>query len=221
MRPVIRGTAPNNYSHWGQARNDLAAKIGWYCSYCEMGVTNMIEVEHIVPRDHQGAPLDWNNFLLSCKYCNTVKSNNNVGTDGYVWPDRDNTDLTFNYSQLNVIEPVNNGVRTEAQATIDLMGLDRRPGGRRRPTQADSRWIHRLEAWLAARRSLKNWNGTPSPAMADQIALTAKGHGFYSVWMNVFKDIPDVLDAIRNEFPNTYNNIDVSGTRILRAGGII
>jgi len=40
--------------------------------------------------------------------------------------------------------------------------------------------------------------------------------------MKVFENIPDVLNAIRDEFPNTYNDNDpITGTRIIRAGGII
>jgi hypothetical protein len=221
MRPVIRGNAPKVYTHWGQARNDLGNQIGWYCSYCEMGVTNMIEVEHIVPRNHGGAPLNWDNFLLSCKYCNTIKLDRNLGTAGYVWPDRDNTDLTYSYDILQVIQPVNNLVQAEATLTINLMGLNRRPGGAVNPTDADTRWIFRLEAWIIAKRSLRNWQSAPSAAMANQIALTAKGHGFYSIWMNVFAGEVMVLDEIRNEFPNTYYVHNAGGARIVRPGGII
>lgn len=55
-----------------------------YCSYCEMGVRNMVEVEHVVPRNHGGAPLEWENFLLSCRYCNGIKSNKNISRAGYI-----------------------------------------------------------------------------------------------------------------------------------------
>lgn len=221
MRPVVKGSAPRSYSHWGQARNDLANQIGWYCSYCEMGVSNMIEVEHIVPRNHGGPELDWENFLLSCKYCNTVKSSNNLARDGYIWPDRDNTDLAFVYSELNVIEPKNNGIRREGRATIDLTGLDRGPNGLNLPTDADSRWIFRIQAWLVAKLSRENWNKRPSPEMADQIAKTAIGTGFFSIWMKIFEDTPQVQSEIKNQFPNTYSTEDALGQRIVRPSGII
>jgi hypothetical protein len=221
MRPVAKGTAPRVYSHWGQARNDLATQIGWYCSYCEMGVSNMIEVEHIVPRNHGGAKVDWDNFLLSCKYCNTVKSNNNTSRTGYVWVDRDNTDLTYKYSEKDIIVPVANGIAAEAAATITLVGLNRNPGTPNVPTDADSRWIFRFQAWFIAKSSLENWNKKPSTEMAYQIALTAKGTGFYSIWMTVFDGVTQVQDAIRNEFPNTYSSADAAGNRVVRAGGII
>lgn len=221
MRPVNRGTAPKAYATWGDARNDLGNRLDWCCSYCEMKVTNMLEVEHVVPRNHGGAPLSWDNFLISCKYCNTIKSNNNTTRNGYIWPDTDNSDLAFRYSEQFVIQPANTPVQAQAQATIDLMGLDRKPGGPNRPTEADSRWIFRLQTWLIAKRSLKNWQTNPSNAMADQIALTAHGQGFYSIWMTVFAGIAEVTDAIRREYKNTFYEFDADGNRTVRPGGII
>jgi hypothetical protein len=221
MRPVNKGAAPNTYTYWGYARNDLANQIGWYCSYCEMSVSQMIEVEHVVARNNGGPPLDWENFLLSCKYCNTVKGTRNPSRTGFLWADKDNTDLAFTYSELDVITPLPTTVEVEAQETIDLMGLDRRPGGANEPTEADSRWIHRFDTWQLARVSLTNWNTTPSPEMAHQIAITAKCQGFYSIWMEVFQAVPDVLEAIKNIFPNTYFEQDAAGARIPRAGGLI
>ncbi len=221
MRPVVKGTAPAVYGKWGDARNDLADRIGWYCSYCEMGVTQMIEVEHIVPRDHGGAPLSWDNFLLSCKYCNTIKSNRNKSRNGYIWPDRDNSDFAFVYSERDVITPASGISATEPMATIDLMGLDRRPGGKNEPTDADSRWIHRLQTWLVAKQSFDNWKSCPTEAMADQIAKTAKGYGFYSIWLTVFRNEPQVVNAIQDQFPNTYRDVDSHGVRRVRTGGVL
>ncbi|RYY99886.1 MAG: HNH endonuclease [Chitinophagaceae bacterium] len=220
MRPVIKGTAPRSYSHWKHARNDLGNQIGWHCSYCEMAITNMIEVEHIVPRHRGGKPFDWDNFLLSCKYCNTVKSDRNPSSAGYLWPDRDNTDISFTYSLLNVIEHVNGRAQAEAIATIDLMGLNRRPGGHTEPTEADTRWIFRLQAWVIAKKSYRNWQSAPSVAMANQIALTALGTGFYSIWTTVFKSEVQVLQALQSTFPNTYKAM-AGGVRVVRANGVI
>jgi hypothetical protein len=221
MRPIIKGAAPRQYTQWRQARNDLGTQIGWYCSYCEMSVTNMLEVEHIIPINHGGPPLAWNNFLLACRYCNAVKDNNNTTTVGYVWPDRDNTDLAYIYSPLQIIQPVNNAVHAQSTSTINLMGLDRKPGGPNFPTAADSRWIFRIQAWLIAQRSLRNWNAAPSQQMADQIALTAFGTGFYSIWMTVFINDQIVLNAIRLQFPNTYFLHNAAGHRVIRPTGII
>ena len=41
MRPVNRNT--RTYTDYRAARNDLSTSIGWYCSYCEMPVKNMID----------------------------------------------------------------------------------------------------------------------------------------------------------------------------------
>lgn len=181
----------------------------------------MVEVEHVVPRNHGGAPLEWENFLLSCRYCNGIKSDKNTSRTGYIWPDIDNSDLAFAYSETDEIQPVAGQVANQARATIRLMGLDRRPGGIHPPTDSDSRWIFRLQAWLVAKRSFDNWNSSPTQEMASQIALTASGHGFFSVWMKVFENVPEVQDAIRNEFPGTYFEFEPNGSRSKRPNAII
>lgn len=199
MRPVDKGTAPNVYSDYGDARHDLAARIGYYCSYCEMAVKNMIEVEHVHPIDKGGAELDWNNFLLGCKYCNTVKSNDNDDRNGYLWPDIDNTDLVFDYSETDVIQtkttlPTN--LQTLATSTISLTGLNRIPSGINEPTEADTRWRSRKEAWDMAKKSLNDWLEAPIPQMARQMARTSLASGHYSIWMKVFEKIDDVKTEI-------------------------
>ncbi|WP_410005396.1 HNH endonuclease signature motif containing protein [Aequorivita nionensis] len=221
MRAVNKGNSPRTYTRYQDARNDLGGRIDWHCSYCEMAITNMIEVEHIVPRDNGGAPLDWENFLLSCKYCNTVKGARNPSRTGYIWPDRDNSDLAFDYSEAGGITAKPTPVRTEALATIELMGLDRNPGMPNEPTKADSRWIFRLQSWQIAKYSFENWQDSPSPQMANQIALTAKGMGFYSIWVKVFENEPEVLEQLRSEIIGTHYVIDSHNNRIPRPSGII
>ncbi|MBK9452257.1 MAG: HNH endonuclease [Bacteroidetes bacterium] len=85
MRCIEKGASPRQYKDYHDARNDLAGRIGWYCAYCEMRVTNMIEVEHVHPVNHGGNELDWNNFLLSCRYCNGIKTDRNTSRRGYLW----------------------------------------------------------------------------------------------------------------------------------------
>jgi 5-methylcytosine-specific restriction endonuclease McrA len=82
MRSVQRGVAPKIYKDYKAARNDLTGRLGWFCSYCEMPVHNMIEVEHIQPVANGGNELDWDNFLLACRYCNGNKRDNSRAT-GY------------------------------------------------------------------------------------------------------------------------------------------
>jgi len=226
MRPIEKGNAPNTYTGYGDARHDLAEKIGYYCSYCEMSFKNMIEVEHVIPINRGGDALSWDNFLLSCRYCNGIKSDNNLNRTNYVWPDRNNTDLVFEYSEIDVIKPnigLNIQIQAIAQNTIFLMGLDRIPGGVTEPTFADTRWRSRQEAWNQAKESLKNWTQVPHPAMSKQIAQTSINSGHYSIWKEVFKDEPTVLDAIDFEYSSKglFKQFLLNGQREVRNLGII
>lgn len=223
MRPFDKGIAPKTYTNYGDARHDLANVIGYFCSYCEMATWNMIEVEHIHPVNNGGNPLSWDNFLLSCKYCNTIKSDNNQNRQGYIWPDTDNTDLAFVYDEVNIISPkvgLSNTVNQAALATIQLMGLNRAPHLPNQPTEADTRWRSKMEAWDKAKRSLNNWNNNPSPEMAETIAMTTTG-GHFSIWCTVFQNHPQVINAIIAEHPSTYSNTNNQNIRILRPNGII
>ncbi|MDO8996502.1 MAG: HNH endonuclease [Sediminibacterium sp.] len=223
MRSVQRGAAPYKYTNYKAARNDLAGRIGWFCSYCEMPIKNMIEVEHIHPVANGGNELDWNNFLLACRYCNGIKSNNNVDRTGYFWPDVDNTPLAFLYSELNIIEPAVGLQANEtlfANSTINLTGLNRTPHSGNEPTDSDSRWISRLSAIGVINDSYNDWLANQNAAFARQIARTATGHGFYSFWMLKFEGIQIVIDAINSEFIGTYvPQKDAYGTKIIRPTG--
>ena len=185
-----------------------------------MKVYNSIEVEHILPQNQHGAIVDWNNFLLSCKYCNTIKSDHNNNLIDYVWPDLDNTDLVFTYSEANVIEPnstLNNALKPKAQLTIKLTGLDRIPGSHIEPTKADTRWKSRKETWDLAKLSFIDWKEAPVPAMARQIGRTAL-NGNYSIWSEVFKTVPQVLVEIDKEYraKGLYKEFDANHNRIVR-----
>ncbi len=63
------------------------AEYGAYCAYCEVPLSGLVEVEHIVPKTH--APkfaLEWSNFLPSCSACNTQKSSAPHPNDAMSWP---------------------------------------------------------------------------------------------------------------------------------------
>ena len=224
MRPVDKGNAPKTYTNYGKARHDLAEKIGYYCSYCEMKVMNSIEVEHILPRNQGGEPLDWENFLLSCKYCNTIKSNHNSNLDDYLWPDVDNTDLAFSYSEAEIIKPktsISQSLQVLAQSSIDLMGLDRFPVGNNKPTEADTRWRSRQKIWDLAKLSYNDWKEASTIQMA-QIARTSL-NGHYSIWIEVFKEEEIVLteiDKIYSEI-GLFKEFTATRNRILRTNAKI
>ncbi len=82
MRPVNRGNIPTDTLTGGNivfrpyqiAKSYLIERIGSYCSFCEKRLTHLVEVEHILPKSlHSEFQFTWNNFLLSCKTCNTIK----------------------------------------------------------------------------------------------------------------------------------------------------
>lgn len=73
MRPVDKGGAPQEYTQYKDAEKDLEARLGAYCSFCEMTINHAPEVEHKEAKAKGGAELEWENLLLSCKYCNTRK----------------------------------------------------------------------------------------------------------------------------------------------------
>lgn len=226
MRPVDKGAAPQAYTDYGQARHDLAKRIGYYCSYCEMKVYNSIEVEHILPQNQGGAVLDWNNFLLSCKYCNTVKNDHNANTTDYFWPDRDNTDLAFEYDEVRVVIPnraLSIPLKTKAQKSISLTGLDRNPLGSNFPTEADTRWRSRKEVWDISRLNLVKWHEAPVIPMAEVIASCALLSGHYSIWSKVFENEVIVLAEIDRIYmtKHLFKVNQANGQRIVRPNGLI
>lgn len=226
MRPVNRGAAPRTYSKHQDACGDLRERIGWYCSYCEMEINNMIAIEHVVPVNNGGNPLDWNNFLLSCVYCNSSKSDRNISRNGYFWPDRDNTFLVFEYNQIDIIKSSNHLSPTQkniAQATIELFQLDRDMSDiKNYKNYKDTRWQKRNEVWGVAETSLNNWHRCLTPEMAEMIVLAASGHGFFSIWMEVFKQEAEIRQRLIEAFKGTETMCFDNYTQpIARLGGNI
>ena len=65
MRPVSKGIAPKIYSKYSEAKDDLRDKLGNYCSYCEMNISNGMDIEHISPKSkNEELIADWDNFLI-------------------------------------------------------------------------------------------------------------------------------------------------------------
>ena len=119
------------------------------------------------------------------------------------------------------MEPIDSNVRAEAAATIDLIGLNRAPTGPYRSTFADLRPAMRVECYLAAMEAKDVYEANPIPAVAKLAGVAASGYGFYSIWMTVFSNFPEVQQEIREAFPGTYVVTDETGTRTVRPGGLI
>ncbi|MCY4606966.1 MAG: hypothetical protein OXE49_22275 [Gemmatimonadetes bacterium] len=84
-------------------------------------------------------------------------------------------------------------IRTEAQKLFDLVGLGRRPS-------KDPRWRKRRTAWRRAEWARQR---VEEGADADWVIQLAQARGFFSVWMTVFADDPQVCDRLRRSFPGT------------------
>ena len=71
MRPVDKGEKTDlDYSEYGDVKEELIKRIGAFCSFCELPIRHVPEVEHREAKSRGGSKLAWNNLLLSCKYCN-------------------------------------------------------------------------------------------------------------------------------------------------------
>lgn len=230
MRPIERGIIPqvnqtnktvSDYKDW---RQDLLDRIGNYCAYCNMVLNDSPQVEHVVPKnpqvgDEAGELLDWNNMLLACGPCNRAKSNKPNSALTHYIPDIHNTHLAFDYCVIDHPKKINqkacipipklgnsNIQQTKARKTIDLCKLDDLTFNLR---ATDLRWKYRFEAWHSAhyiwRKSWNNWNGNVDDFISLLVdAATAKG--FFSIWFEAFKDIPNIKIALIIGFLGTDQN---------------
>ncbi|MFM7367765.1 MAG: hypothetical protein ACKO2Z_08190, partial [Sphaerospermopsis kisseleviana] len=81
------------------AKIHLVDQIGHYCCYCEKPVTNVRDVEHILPKQHYPRLQNiWHNFLISCRVCNDIKGRSLIRRKNFYWADVDNTFRIFEYN---------------------------------------------------------------------------------------------------------------------------
>lgn len=198
--PRDHGTNAKKFDPYTKAKADLLCRLGEYCSYCER--LGDLHVEHVVPRNHRpDLEQEWTNFLLGCVNCNAIKSNTNRSRNGYLWPDQDDTEAAFSYLPEGVVrvrDDLSEPIRTKAQKLFDLVGLGRRPTNNSRVR--DLRWRKRREAWGQANFALQQ---VKKGADVEWVIQLAKAVGFFSVWMTVFADDPQMCDRLRRSFPGT------------------
>jgi uncharacterized protein (TIGR02646 family) len=228
MRPVDRGLAPRSYTQYRDAFADLAAQLGQYCSYCERPISVGLAVEHVLPKSlHPELEKEWTNFLLGCANCNSVKSAQAVEIDNFLLPDRDNTLLAFVYTKGGLVilaDGLTTIQQSKAQALLDLVGLQRYPKpGLPQPTPKDKRWQDREIAWKIAEDCRENFETLGRSAKARKLALNvAKMTGFFSVWMIVFDNYPDVKKELIKLFPGTATDcFDLNGKPLNRPDGSV
>lgn len=209
MRPITRGTAPRTYRAYGDAIGDLEERLGIYCSYCERRLPTSLAVEHVVPKSLEPAlETSWDNFLLGCTNCNSVKLAQPTNQRDFLWPDLDNTLAAFTYSEggfVDVTTTLTPGLRRKAAKLMNLVGLDRhRATNRPRPAARDKRWQQRIDVWNAAvlaRTRLAELGD--APAAQDLVLEAAVGYGFFSVWMTVFAGHAGIRQRLIERFVGT------------------
>ncbi|MDD2738980.1 MAG: hypothetical protein PHR94_08600 [Methylomonas lenta] len=216
MRPVRRGVSPQtlDYVDYQDAKPDLVARLGPYCSFCERPVLTQLAVEHVQPKGlPQYAHLigRWNNFLLACVNCNSTKKDKNVVLADVLLPDRDNTWAAFHYLSDGSIEPSAQaaacGLQAIANDTLKLTGLDKAAAntvdenGKR---VALDRMSQRMEAWLAAEESKSDLQNNPDNVMLrSYVVKLAQKTGFFSIWMTVFAGDNDMKSRLIDAFSGT------------------
>lgn len=222
MRPVRRNSCPNegDYSDYMDARTELISRIGsgwtngkqWasYCSYCERPMSTGLAVEHIEPKKGpHGKPNligRWENFLLACINCNSTKKDKKVVFKDLYFPDRDNTFCAFDYLQDGNIQPAKPGDQIAAD-TLKLTGLDkemRQTHDERGRLIAEDRSSQRMQVWELAEISLDDFNSSPgNEVVKNVIVRNAVLAGFFSVWMAVFQNVPEMTNRFIDAFSGT------------------
>ena len=209
MRPIDKGDAPDVYKDYRDALGALEERLGRYCSYCERRLGIGLAVEHKAPKSiHLGRILDWDNFLLSCVNCNSVKDQKDLGEGDTFWPDEHNTVLAVAYTRggfVDVSASLHGDLADRARNLIDLVGLDRHAAdGFPAPARRDQRWQQREEAWAIATSCLARYERQNQAEDALELVVQAAlGQGFFSVWLSVFDGIPDVKRALVRRFDGT------------------
>ncbi len=214
MRPVDKGEAPEHaFQKYQEAEPYLEERLGAYCSFCEFPIRHVPEVEHKEAKAKGGDELAWENLLLSCKYCNTRKGTIVAKGDKekYLWPDEDDTFHAFSYDteipKLNeeYLQAQGDDIKQKAANLFSLLQLDNVPLS---PAVKDRRYAARSVArnyalsskvgWDKVKISMNNKND-----YLQQIRMLAESSGFFSVWMQVFKEDIEVKEALLEVFKGT------------------
>lgn len=209
MRPLDKSTYTENktsYTPYGDAKPDLINALGPFCSYCEReGFSTALDVEHVEDKDdHPDKKYKWDNFVLACKNCNSIKGKKKIEFDNIFLPHLKNTFRIFEYCESGLVKICSTCSQYEkAKNLMELVGLDRRPG-HPKYSNKDHRWEERKKCWeLAKRYQIKYEQGNADSETIKDLALKA---GFWSIWMHAFSEFPEVQKELINAFPGTNKN---------------
>ena len=216
MRPVNKGESPYKViGKYQDAEPYLEKRIGKYCSFCEMRVNNALAVENKESKSSGGMTIDWENLLLACTYCNSRKGEKIKKGDlgKWIWPDQDNTFPVFSYTdaipKLNepYLKTAGDAMYSRAKAVLEDLALDYRPSDLKKDKYRDKRWQSRYEALGIAMDAKNIWDNCQGTVwkicQKENIIALAKSYGFFSVWMMVFEDEPEIRQALIQAFPGT------------------
>lgn len=224
MRPVIRGNCPVDedgneivFSKYSRARRYLINSIGEYCSYCERKIEVNLAVEHVIPKDSRPElTLVWSNFLLGCTNCNSTKGDKPIVLTQYFWPDTDNTFNVFAYDNSGIVKVSKNLKKAidieKAKNMIELVGLDSRAevvGSSAWEEASDRRFEHRLQAFFDSKELAvlyKKSGPNVRVILKINIKIIVLSQGFWSIWMEAFKEFPEVQRMIIDAYPGTNPN---------------
>ncbi|MFM9115608.1 MAG: HNH endonuclease [Planctomycetota bacterium] len=225
MRPIDRGDSPQaiEYENYRDAFPMLVKRIGPFCSYCERRFPSALAVEHIQPKKaYVALKGHWYNFLLGCTNCNSTKKDKSVILDQLLLPDRDNTAAAYRYSddgRITVNPKLTAAQKVMAEETLALIGLDKQEAN---DTNSNSQLVaidrrtQRKEVWSIAQVSKADLNLNPTDGFRRQIARTAYGCGFFSIWMTVFEDDVMVRTLLIEAFTGTAQDcFDPNTTKVI------
>lgn len=106
------------------------------------------------------------------------------------------------------------------QSPKDMLKNGMRVKLRDTSTASDSRWLNRKEAWEMAERARTRLARCNNDDMKDQIIETVQAKGYWSIWMTVFENDPDVLQRLINAMPGTSQQcFDHQQKPVARNGG--
>ena len=204
---IIHKVIEDNYSPYIKAKIPLIGNVGNYCSYCEgANHPSNLSIEHLASKGKGGSETSWDNFLLSCTICNSVKGAK-VLDKNYHWPHLNNTFLSFIYDYTGRVR-VNPNIpeisKEKAHNLLDLIKLQRYPNTEEKPSEMDYRWQRRYEIWNKAVRLKKYF--IEDKITVDDIIEEVKYRGYWSVWFTVFEGIDIVLEHLISDIPGTCAN---------------
>jgi HNH endonuclease len=211
MRPIKKGAWPkdnngNNldFSDYTKAKPFLIERTGLYCHLCERNVQRSdLTIEHIQGQTlHPGKKGDWDNFLLSCRSCNSTKKEDVSSINNYFWPHIHYTlaifesDLETGLVSYNMECITKDDYVNKAKGLIRIYGLDKTHNSD--GTSHDS-YIERLKAITIIKFKLeriKKRGNQLEEEDISEICMDAIRYGFFSVWLKVFENCPEVFSVL-------------------------